>query len=114
MIALYPNAPPPHQPWVRDTEEGGAGRADSLGKCPPTLKTRASVLAMLRVQPAQDGRPGLYAVHQSSSSKGLGMGLKRASSSHSPQTRAKTTAKPGGPGPALTADLLPPVTTPQA
>lgn len=23
VTALYPNAPPPHQPWARDREEGG-------------------------------------------------------------------------------------------
>lgn len=46
--------------------------------------------------------------------RGLGTGLKRASSPHSPQTRVKTTTEPGGPGPALTAHLPPPVTTPQA
>lgn len=54
----FPKHPPPSQAWARDREEGGAGRADPLGKRPPTLKTRASLLAVLQVQPAQDGRTG--------------------------------------------------------
>lgn len=50
VTAFSPNTPPPSRAWARDTEEGGAGRAGPLGKRPPTLKTRASVLAALQVQ----------------------------------------------------------------